>query len=167
MLLRWWEMAQVAPGDEPSWRIRFTVQLKEPLFSELIRLLWSLIFVYLCLTLLWRVGSFIRLPKMPLKGTHAPELLGHLFLWLDDPSFLFLSPCWWACFLFSLRTTGWSLPFLPAKSQKRWSSLLSLFNLLRLVSSAHPGCLLRSPEARCLFSWDGQSPVLFNWKRQI
>ena len=68
-------MAQVAPGGEPSWRIRFTVQLKEPLFSELIRLVWSLIFVYLCLTLLWRVGSFIRLPKMQslLEGHTCPR----------------------------------------------------------------------------------------------
>ena len=100
--------------------------------------------------------------RVDLKGTHAPEVLDHLFSWLGDPSFSYLSPCWWACSLFSLITTGWSLPFLPA-NHRRGKVACSLFNLLRLVSSpAQPGCLLGFPEARWLFSWYGQSPVPSN-----
>lgn len=84
--------------------------------------------VYLFLTLYggWAASSGFLKHRVYLKGTHASELLGHLFSRLDGPSFSYLSPCWWACSLFSLITTGWSLPFLPAKSQKRRSFLLSL-----------------------------------------
>lgn len=84
--------------------------------------------VYLFLTLFGGLAAssgFLK-HRVYLKGTHASELLGHLFSRLDGPSFSYLSPCWWACSLFSLITTGWSLPFLPAKSQKRRSFLLSL-----------------------------------------
>ena len=95
-------MVQVPPGGEPEWRIRFTVQLKEPLFTEVSDLCGpcSCVFIF---NPVWGVGGFIRLPK-------AQGLLeGHTGLRTAWPSLLTAG---WPLFLVSQSLLLCLFPFL-------------------------------------------------------